>query len=322
MKQYFVKDLNNSIGLTGESVFVLAKKEQKITRGNKPYLNLILRDRTGEIEAKVWSDNLPQAEATQTGDVVEVDFAVQSFQDKVELVVRAMKKVQDYDLQDLIYVAENVDFESLKIKLSKRIDSVRDFHLRKLLDGFFNNQNFREAFLTAPAGEKVHHNYLHGLLHHTMEMLILLDAVTKLYPDLNKDLLVTGILLHDIGKLKEIKMNEVGNVTRTVQGKLLGHLHLGIEMVEQRLPKDFPEKLKMHLTHIVLSHQGKKEWGSPVIPATREAIVVHYADLTSTYLNIAQKTRENGLNNKVKQDLEESFSEYNKYLGTSVYLGK
>ncbi len=316
-KEYYVADLRRSIGLTGDSVFALSRKEQRTTRNNKPYLDLILRDRTGEINAKVWADSLGNVEEVAAGEVVRVEFEVRDYQGNAELVVRSLKKEDEFDTEDLMPVNESVEIDELTKELRRRIDSIRDIHLRKLVDAFFDDAEFYSAFINSPAAQKIHHNHQHGLLQHTLEMLRILDAVCSIYPDINRDLIVVGALLHDVGKIKEIKADLAGNIEYTDDGKLIGHVTLGAMMVTSKMDVDFPKHLRSQLIHIILSHQGKKEQGSPVLPATREAMAVYYADAMSTYLNITEKEFREG----VQAPEGDNFSRFNKYLGTSVYVG-
>jgi len=323
MKQYHVDDLIKSVGLSGSSYFGLARSEKRVTQAGKPYLDLTLQDRTGEISAKAWSDNLARVQEAQPGDVVEVEFEVGSYRNRPELTLRSLKKITEFDASELVLLPPGLDPEQLRLQLTKRIDEVRDFNLRKLLDNFFNDEEFKEAFLTVPAAEKVHHHYRHGLLQHTLEMLTILDSVLELYPNLNRDLLITGAILHDIGKTKENLVSQLGTARRSFQGRLVGHIALGMEMIQARLPKDFPDQLKVQLEHIILSHQGKLEWGSPILPATREALAIHFADMTSTYMNIIDRAHRNGRDGKENErEAADLFSEYEKYLGTQIYLGE
>ena len=322
MKAYFVKDLLRSAGLTGESLFLLMRKDQRVTRANKPYLDLVLADTTGEISAKIWSDALTRFEIGLPGEVYLVEFEVNSYQGKNELAVRKMSKVTDYEESDFIQVPDHINPDNLKKELAKRIDSVRDFQLRALLDAFFDDQEFYNQYTTVPAGDYVHHDYRHGLLQHCLEMLTILDSTCEIYPDINKDLLITAALLHDIGKLRECHLTPLGVFERTMEGKMMGHIVLGAEMVRQRLPKDFPAETETLLIHLILSHQGKLEFGSPVVPSTREAIALHQADVMSMFLNIAESMRRNGLNTRRDEASASLFSEYNKYLGTSIFLGE
>jgi 3'-5' exoribonuclease len=317
-KKYFVEDLQNSVGLFAESEFAVVKSEHRTTREGKPYLDLIVRDRSGEVGAKVWSDMLAQVGEHSEGDVVRIDFEVREYRGKIELSVRKINKVHEFDADDFVTVDDSIDEDALIKTLYKRIDSIREFHLRRLTDAFFEDETFYKAYVSAPAGMYVHHDYRHGLLQHVLEILEILDSVVEIYPDLNRDLMTVGALLHDVGKLRELNVSMSGVTEYTKEGQLVGHIGIGILMIEKKIPEDFPDELRLQLMHIILSHQGKRETGSPVLPASREALAIYYADLTSTYLNIAENEKKRALKEK-KEGVE--FSNYNKYLGNSVYLG-
>lgn len=321
-KSYFVHDLQKSPGLTGTTLLLVVRKELKNTRANKPYIDLVLGDRTGEISAKIWSEGVAQAQSIAHGEIIQVEFEVQTYQGRAELTIRRFQKVTEYDLADFVSVPDHLDPDALKQELAKRIDSIRDFHLRKLVDSFFDDPEFFEHFTTIPAGEKVHHAYRHGLLQHSLEMLAILDSAHKIYPDINHDIMTTGALLHDIGKIRECSVTLTGTVERTTQGRLMGHIMLGVRMIQERMPADFPASLADHLFHIILSHQGKLEQGSPIVPSTREAIAIYHADIMSMDLNIAETMRRNTKSLPSLNGVTPSFSEYNKYIGTSVFLSE
>lgn len=315
-KKYFVSDLSSSIGLTDEEQFAVVSSEKKRTKNDQPYLDLTLRDRTGTITAKVWSDNLEQVEEHRSGVVAKVDFEVREYRGRPELIVRKLEVVRDFDPDDYVLEVPFIDGEQLKTKLQKRIDSIRDYNLRQLVDAFFDDEDFYQSYINAPAGMRIHHNYRHGLLQHTLEMLGILDAFIDIYPSLNRDLITVATIFHDVGKIKELSVSLAGTTDYTKEGKFIGHIGIGLLLLEKRIPDDFPEELKMQLFHIILSHQGKLETGSPVLPVTHEAFAVYYADLTSTYLNIVEYEKRKSRESKSQQE----FSNYNKYLENSVYV--
>ncbi len=317
-KQFSVEDLNNSVGLTGSSEFAVVKSEQRSTKDGKPFLDLVLRDKSGEIGGKIWSDSISMSDEHSVGDVVSIEFEVREYRGKVELVIRKLKRATGFDSDDFIAVNERIDGEYLIKDMHKRIDSIRNFHLRKLIDAFFDDELFYKKYINAPAGMYIHHDYRHGLLQHVLEMLEILDSVAKIYPDLNRDLMTVATFLHDVGKTKELNVSMSGVTEYSKEGQFIGHIGIGLLMIENRMPEDFPEELRLQLLHIILSHQGKRETGSPILPVTREALAVYYADLTSTYMNIAENERARALRDK-KEGQE--FSNYNKYLGNNIYLG-
>ncbi|NTV31563.1 HD domain-containing protein [candidate division WWE3 bacterium] len=321
-KQFYVSDLIKSPGLVGSTLLLLNHKEIKTTRANKPFADLTLSDRTGEMSGKIWSEGVNQTQSIANGDIVLIDFEIQTYQGRTEMVIRQIRKVTEYELDDFVSAPDHLNPEELKRELAKRIDSIRDFHVRKLIDAFFDDPEFYQHFTTIPAGEKVHHAYRHGLLQHTLEMLSILDGVLKLYPDLDHDIMTAGALLHDIGKIRECTVTSTGIVERTVIGRLMGHIYLGTQMINERMPNDFPDNFAKHLIHIILSHQGKLEQGSVTIPSTREAIAVYHADVLSMDLNIAASMMRNAKAMPALDGITPTFTEYNKYIGTSIFLGE
>ena len=251
------------------------------------------------------------------GDVVAVEFEVREYRGKIELTVRKLWKVNEFIAEDYIVVNPAINGEDLIRELRKRIDSIRDFHLRQLVDAFFDDEEFFRAFTTSPAGMYIHHDYRHGLLQHVLEMLEILDGIMTIYPDMNRDLVTTGTFFHDVGKIRELSTNLAGVTDYTKEGQLIGHIGIGLLMLEKRLPEDFPESLRLQLFHIIVSHQGKRETGSPILPASREALSVYYADTTSTFLNIADNERKKGVD---RYGDTRSFSDYNRYIGSSVFI--
>lgn len=318
-KSVFVKDLPSKLGESLTESFAVEKIDARTTKAGKPFKSLTLRDKTGTVTGIVWENFLGAVSGVNESDVAEFDFAVEEFRGTPNLKITAARKATEFTAGDFVAVAPR-DLAEMEQELSKRIDSVRDYQLRQLLDAFFEDEEFYAKFTKAPAAKMVHHAYQHGLLEHTLEVLALLDPLFQLHPQLNRDLVTTAVLLHDIGKIYEYATDAVGQIERTADGRLLGHIHLSAQMIDQHLPKDFPESVKRQLLHIVLSHQGKLEYGSPVRPATREAIAVFHADHLSSELNIAQGEIDGVINGAVDPDDLPLFSEYNKYLGTQVYL--
>jgi len=313
-KEFYVTDIKRSIGLTGESTFLIVEKEEKLTKADKPYLILTLRDKTGDIKAKVWSDSLSQVLGGNVGDVVKVSFEVGEYRDIAELTVSQMTPVSNINESDYQLARDDVDGAQLEINLAKWVDAVRDFHLRNLLESFLNDEDFFRLYTTYPACERIHHAYRHGLLQHSLEVVNIADGLYQLNPDMHRDLLVTGGLLHDIGKIYEYTQDPLGVIGWTVEGRLLGHVVLGWMKIHHRISKEMPENLVNKLGHIVLSHQSKLEYGSPVIPKTREALAIAFSDKASMDFDIAKSLR---LDSKDG----DAFTEYNRYLGTDMYLG-
>lgn len=196
------------------------------------------------------------------------------------------------------------------------ISNIRNPHLRRLLALFYEDKGFLELFKIAPAAKDIHHAFLGGLLEHSLEVARLCIDIKRHYEEIDIDLLITGAILHDIGKVRELKYSR--GLDYTDEGRLIGHIVLGLEMVEEKIREieDFPPKLTMLVKHLVISHQGTYEWGSPKMPQTLEAIILHYLDDLSAKVNIFRKAMETDLNEKG------DFSSFNKALGRNLYKSR
>lgn len=309
----FVNELKAGDFIT-DQVFSIEEFQQHKTRAQNPYYRLILQDKTGEIAAKIWQDDFGNCRLRDVtaGDVVKVDAEVNEYNGQLQLIIKKLEETDDYDISDLVQASER-NLEEMFTQLLDEISKIKNKHLKKLFQNILDDKNFVNRFKRSPAAEKVHHDFMGGLLEHSLEVVEIAKPVIKSYPEANKDLTIAGLILHDIGKTFEFEVKKTA-LTRSVKGKLLGHLALGVEFVETKLPKDFPEDLWMRLAHIIISHQGELEFGSPIKPATIEAAIVHYADYTSSHVKQFQKAI------KLGEGSEPGFSEYQKWIGTQVYL--
>jgi len=311
-KTKFISSLKNGDHLENEP-FVCKNVRLGITAGGKNYLDLILADKTGEINAKIWHDNLLNCPVPKADDTVAVYATIEEFKDKPQLNISAMQKNVKIDITEFLPTTKK-SFDELIDFIEKKIDSIKDKNLKKLLSLIFADQNFKQKFYQAPAAEFIHHAYLGGLLEHIQEMLLLAETCQKLYPDLDMDLLNSGILLHDIGKVEELA---VGNsINRTLAGNLVGHLILGTTFVDQKICaiKDFPQNLRAKILNMLISHHERPEFGSPVRPMTFEAVALTYIDNLSAKLNSCHKVL---LDN---QNSEMDFSDKNFALDAKIYL--
>lgn len=252
------------------------------------YLALTLADRTGQIEGRAWESADELAAGCETGDVVRVIGVVEEYRETRQLRLASLVRLSDagVDLSDYLAVTPR-DRQELERRLDALLSSVRSPALAALLSAFFDDPEFRRAYLEAPAAKRIHHNYLGGLLEHSLEVAELVETVARFAPEaafgLNRDLALTGALLHDIGKLREYRARPV--IDLTDEGKLRGHTVIGCAMLRERAGQLGPAKvspaLVVELEHLLLSHHGELAWGAPVLPQTVEAAVLHYADLLS-----------------------------------------
>jgi len=281
MKDIFIADLAAfDEGRLFDSYFVVLHKQHRTTKANKAYLNLILGDRTGQVEGRVWEPGDPRiAKEFERGDVVKVRGSVSRFDDRVQMKVDQLRKsvAGEADKTDLL-PCTTCDVGELWRELLAFVESFTDAHLKELLTTLLSNVELAQAYREAPAAKQLHHAYLGGLLEHVISLLKLADRVAPHYPVLHRDLLLTGVILHDIGKVRELAW-DVG-FEYTVEGTLLGHIQMGTELVERTIAglPGFPPRLKTLVMHVILSHHGKLEFGSPKLPMIPEALVLNFLD--------------------------------------------
>ncbi len=317
MKTKFIEEIiGTKDGDRVEDVFLVKGKQQLLRKDGKPYLMLKVCDRTGTIDCKVW-DNVEEFSGRfSVDDFVLIKGAVNSYQGTKEINIKAIEKIADdvVDLKAFVAVSE-YDFEELGKRLYSVITSLRNPYLKKLLTLFYEDKEFIELFKIAPAAKDIHHAFLGGLLEHSLEIVDLCKDIKNRYSEIDLDLLVTGAILHDIGKVRELKYKR--SLDYTDEGRLIGHIMIGVEMVDEkiRLIGDFPPKLAMLVRHLIISHQGTQEWGSPKVPQTLEAIILHNLDDLSAKVNVFRKA--------IRSDANDGdFSSFNKALGRYLYKGR
>ena len=281
MKDIFIADLASyEEGKLFDSFFLVLSRQLRTTQSNKPYLNLILCDKTGQVEARAWEPADPRmAKDFERGDVVKVRGCITRFNDRLQMKVEQLRKAlpQEVEKSDLM-PATQYDVESLWRQLLSFVESFTDPHLKLLLSTILADPQIAAAYREAPAAKQLHHAWLGGLLEHVISLLRLADRVAPHYPILHRDLLLTGVILHDIGKLRELSW-DIG-FDYTVEGVLLGHIQMGAALTERTIDSlpDFPRKLRMLVLHMILSHHGKLEFGSPKLPMIPESLVLNFLD--------------------------------------------
>ena len=287
-KGSFVRDLME--GQEFEGTFLVQRKSLRRTREGRPFLGLLLYDSSGAIDAQVWEDSeafrVPFAER----DFLRVRGVVDRFRDRLQLRVLACTvcRWEDLEPEDFLPVSSRTPAE-MRAELRARIRSVTQPHLRALLERFEADAGLMNALALSPAATAVHHDVLGGLLEHTLSLMSLADAVARVYPDVDRDLLLAGAFLHDVGKIRELQ--PVPGFPYTDEGRLIGHIVLGYEIAMRKIDEvpGFPRELRTQVGHLILSHQGEHEWGAPKRPQTLEAIVLHYLDNLDSKVNVARK---------------------------------
>lgn len=261
-------------------IFLCKHKQTALTKNGKPYESLILQDRTGTLDAKIWDPNSQGIDDFDALDYIDVVGDVTSFQGALQLNVKRVRKVQEgeYDPKDYLPVSEK-NIEEMYRELTGFIASLKNPYLKKLAESFFvEDADFAKRFQFHSAAKSVHHGFVGGLLEHTLSVTKLCNYFAESYEILNRDLLLTAAMFHDIGKLQELSTFPANDYTD--DGQLLGHIMIGTEMVGERIHQieGFPKKLSSELKHCILAHHGELEFGSPKKPALAEAVALSFAD--------------------------------------------
>ena len=278
-KAIFLGDIAKYEGQTVTEFFAVAQKQFSRKRDGAAYLSLRLTDRTGQCEAKMWDNFEACADTFQAGDVVKVQVEVSSYNSRSQLTIKKLRKAsaEEYSLADF-QPHTTLSIDELWAKLIMFVGSFTEPYLQQLVRSFLDDAEIASLLRTAPAAKYLHHAWIGGLLEHIVSLLGLCERVIPHYPQVHRDLVMTGAILHDIGKLEELRWSL--NFDYTLEGQMLGHITLGIAMIEKKIAAipGFPPRLRLLVEHIVLSHHGKYEFGSPKLPMTPEAILFHYLD--------------------------------------------
>jgi len=277
MKTSFVTDLNSEQSIT--TFFLVHEKEIRNTREGKPYLRLELGDRSGTIEARMWDQFDIAAKDISRDDFVKVNARVEIYRNKPQLSLQQLRlaKPEEVDLADFLpQTKENV--EKLYAQLLEYAGSIANPWLKKLVTGVISDPAIAAKYKRAPAAKVMHHAYLGGLLEHVIGLCGLAKQIAAHYPELDVDLLLTAAMLHDVGKLEELCFERA--IGYTVEGQLLGHIVMELETVSKAMDaiEGFPANLKTVVQHMLISHHGQYEFGSPKLPMIREAMAFHYMD--------------------------------------------
>ncbi len=281
MKDIFVADLASfEEGKLFDSFFLVLSRQLRTTQSNKPYLSLIFCDKTGQLEGRAWEPDDPRiAKDFERGDVVKARGCISRFNDRLQMKVEQLRKAMpvEIDKSDLM-PATTYDVDTLWRQLLSFVESFTEPHLKLLLTTLLADPQIAAAYREAPAAKQLHHAWLGGLLEHVVSLLTLADRVAPHYPILHRDLLLTGVILHDIGKIRELSW-DVG-FEYTVEGVLLGHIQIGSALAERTMDSlpGFPPRLKTLVLHMILSHHGKLEFGSPKLPMIPESLVLNFID--------------------------------------------
>ncbi len=265
-------------------IYLCKQKNIAKTKAGKTYYSMILQDKTGMIDTKIWElnngiDNFEQM------DYVRVDGNVTSFQGNLQLNVRRLRRAKEGEYLPEDYIpCSSKSIDGMFKELSNYVNKTQNIYLRQLLVAIFGDKEFAARFKKHSAAKRVHHGFMGGLLEHTLSVTKLCDFYCSMYPDLNRDLLITAALCHDIGKIQEL--SDFPENDYTDGGQLIGHIVIGTMMIHEKIQKinGFPDKLARELEHCILSHHGELEFGSPKKPALMEAVALNFADNTDAKL--------------------------------------
>ncbi len=260
---------------------MVADRRILTARNGKPYAKLLLRDKTGDLPGILWENAQEQLVDIEPGCAAGIRAAVESFNNHLQLRVEKIVRLSDTEvnLTDLL-PASSMDINSMMDELLKFVESIQDRYLSMMMKSIFDRDDLREAFKTAPAAKGIHHNYIGGLLEHTLFILKSIDALCPVYMhmNLNRDLLVACGLMHDLGKIYEYSTDRL--IDMTPMGRMVGHIYLSSQMADEAIAaiEGFPDELRLHVLHIILAHHGELEFGSPKVPMTKEALFLHMLD--------------------------------------------
>ena len=314
MKKQFINDFKPGDFI--DDIFVLAERTVAQKKDGNNYLNVTLTDKTGSIKGVVW-DNVDRIIAgLSSGDVVSIQATVNEYKGAAQLVIKNMAPCPAEAVDPSEFLpATRLDIENMFERLLKIAAALQDGHLKALLNAFWNDEEFVRQFKTAPAAKKMHHAYIGGLLEHTLSMATLAEKIAGHYSGIDRDLLITGAILHDIGKTRELEYTF--KIDYSDQGRLLSHIVIGLEMIADKLANinDFPEEQELLLKHMIVSHHGTQEFGSPEPPKTIEAVLLNYID--------EMDSKVKGIRDfMASEDAHETWTSFHRLLGRHFYLGK
>lgn len=294
----YIKDFKD--GDRVQDIYFCKYKSSAVTKNGKSYDNVILQDKTGTVDAKIWDPNNAGIAEFNAMDYIDVYGDVTTFNGALQVNIKRVRLCGENEYNEADYMpTSKKDINEMFNELLKLIDSIENEYLKKLLNMFFReDEEFAAAFKKSSAAKTVHHGFIGGLLEHTLSVTKLCDYYCKAYPILKRDLLLTAAMFHDIGKTKEISAFPVNDYTDA--GQFLGHIVMGSEMIGEKIREipGFPKMLEMELKHCILAHHGEYEFGSPKKPALIEAMALNHADDTDakmeTFTEILESTSETG----------------------------
>jgi len=279
MKDFYIGDCVRHENKVITSSFVVVVKQIKPKKTGEPYLALTLGDRSGQLEAKMWDNVEEVLEAFEQDDFLKIKGLINKYKNRFQLTVHKLRKLGESEIDFADYLPKTTkDIDELWQTLAGFISTFRNPHLKSLVQAFMADPEIASAYRNAPAAKTLHHAYIGGLLDHVVSLFRSCDLMCTNYPQINRDLLLTGAFLHDIGKIHELTYNR--SFSYTTKGQLLGHMIIELEMLQAKLAllPGFPDELKTMIEHLIISHHGQYDFGSPKLPMFPEALMLHYLD--------------------------------------------
>ena len=314
MKKRFIADIR--AGDIVDDIFVLFEKILSQKRDGNNFLNITLSDKTGMIKGVVWDDVDAITAGTTSGDFVHVNGHVGEYRGALQVVIKKMGSVPADRIDSADFLPQTTrDIEGMFDRLLRITDSIQTEYLKKLVDAFWKDKEFVQKFKTAPAAKKMHHAYIGGLLEHTLSMVSLADKIAGHYSGIDRDLLLAGAIFHDIGKIDEFEYQF--KIDYSDKGRLLNHIVIGLKMVDEKLSEihEFPEDQALLLKHMIVSHHGAREFGSPEPPKIIEAVLLNYIDEIDSKVN--------GIRDFIaSEDPDETWTSFHRILERHFYKGK
>lgn len=319
MSRRFVNELQD--GESIDQVFLASEKQLRTNRNGNLYLQVRLSDRSGSVTAMLWNANQGHFDGFENGDFVVVRGTSQIYNGGMQVLAREVKKSSASDIDEADFVTlGQASIEKMVGRVSEMLRAMSNPHLRSLAECMLLDESLMQQFRTAPAGIKNHHAYHGGLLEHVLSLMELVLLVAPRYQGVDADVLLFGAFLHDIGKTKELTYSP--DLGYSDQGQLLGHLLLGVSILDRAIEQTqaqtgeaFPEKLANHLRHMIVSHHGSYEFGSPKLPMSLEAIALHHLDNMDAKLHSVRQLIEEDVNKG------SSWTVYHPGIGRKIYKG-
>ena len=318
MSRQFINQLADGDAL--DEIYIASEKQLRTNRNGNLYLQLRLSDKTGCLTAMLWNAQQRHYESFANGDYVRVNGAAQIYNGTMQILAKSIEKSDaEVDETDFVVIAAAA-MDQLVARLTEMLRQMKNVHLRNLADCFLLDEDFMRQFRLAPAGVKNHHAYRGGLLEHVVSLMEVAMLVAPRYEDLDPDVLLMGAFLHDVGKIRELTYDP--DLGYSDAGQLIGHLVQGVTILDEKISEtgqmsgeEFPQELANHLRHMIVSHHGHYEYGSPKLPMTMEAIALHYLDNLDAKLHSVRQLIEEDVNK------ESAWTVYNPGLQRKIFKG-